>query len=95
MMSQRRLKMVKGTVKWYDKDKGYGFIEAEDGYDIYVHTSSIKGSGLKNLYKGDKVTFDVGSGKKGPVAIDVQVTGDRNSKRRRMKQYKMNTAYDE
>jgi CspA family cold shock protein len=87
--------MLKGTVKWYDRKKGYGFIEAEEGYDIYVHTSSIKGGGLRNLYKGDKVSFDVGSGKKGPVAIDVQVTGDRNIKWKRMKQNKMDSAYDE
>lgn len=76
--------MLKGKVKWYDKKKGYGFIEAEDGEDVFVHMSAIKSNGTKNLFEGDKVTFEVEIGKKGPAAVRVQVTGDRKRARRRM-----------
>lgn len=66
--------MLKGTIKWYDKNKGYGFIEAEDGYDLFLHKSSIKNKGA-NLFNGDKVTFEVGTSKKGPEAKNVMLQG--------------------
>jgi CspA family cold shock protein len=86
--------MPKGTVKWYDKKKGYGFIEAEDGDDIFVHMSSIKSNGTKNIFEGDKVTFEVEIGKKGPAAVRVQVTEDRSRPRRNMKKRKSNMPID-
>ena len=86
--------MPKGTVKWYDRKKGYGFIESEDGQDVFVHMSSIKVSGIKILFEGDKVTFEISAGKKGPSAVRVQVTGDRNRVWRRMKKNNSDSAFD-
>ncbi|MEW5746285.1 MAG: cold shock domain-containing protein [Nitrospirota bacterium] len=63
--------MAKGTVKWFNEAKGYGFITAEDGKDIFVHYSSIQGNGFKSLAEGDRVTFDIESSPKGPKAINV------------------------
>ena len=63
--------MANGTVKWFNESKGYGFISAEDGSDIFVHYSSINGDGYKSLAEFDSVSFDVEQGPKGPKAINV------------------------
>ena len=65
--------VAEGTVKWFSEQKGYGFIEQEDGEDIFVHHSAINGSGFKTLAEGDQVTFDIEDGQKGPAAINVTV----------------------
>ena len=66
-MSER----VTGTVKWFNDDKGFGFIEREGGEDIFVHFSSIRGDGFKSLRDGQEVEFVLGEGQKGPQALDV------------------------
>ena len=63
--------MANGTVKWFNDKKGYGFIESEDGGDVFVHFSAIEGSGFKSLYEGERVTFEVEQGNKGPSAVNV------------------------
>jgi CspA family cold shock protein len=63
--------MSKGTVKWFNEAKGYGFITSEDGTDVFVHYSSIQGDGFKTLAEGDAVSFDVEKGDKGPKAVNV------------------------
>ncbi|MBW1682474.1 MAG: cold-shock protein [Deltaproteobacteria bacterium] len=65
--------MANGTVKWFSDRKGYGFIEQEDGTDVFVHHSGINGNGFKSLNEGDQVTFDVEQGRKGLAAINVTV----------------------
>ena len=65
--------MAGGTVKWFSEQKGYGFIEQEDGPDVFVHHSAINASGFKTLSEGDRVTFDIEEGKKGPAAANVTV----------------------
>ena len=65
--------MLKGTVKWFNERKGYGFIEKEDGTDVFVHFSAIGGTGFKTLNEGDQVTFDVQQGPKGDSAVNVTV----------------------
>ena len=65
--------MANGTVKWFNEQKGYGFIKQENGQDIFVHYSAINGAGLKTLKEGDQVTFEVEKGKKGPAAVNVTV----------------------
>ena len=62
-----------GTVKWFNDSKGFGFIEREQGEDVFVHFSSIRGEGFKSLDEGQKVEFTLGQGQKGPQAQDVTV----------------------
>ncbi|MGC9319514.1 MAG: cold-shock protein [Armatimonadota bacterium] len=68
--------MATGTVKWFDDAKGYGFIEREEGEDVFVHYSAIKGEGYKSLAEGAQVEFEVEEDPKGPRAIDVVVTSE-------------------
>ena len=63
--------MLKGTVKWFNESKGFGFIEQEEGKDVFVHYSAIAGSGYKTLNEGDKVQFEIVDGPKGPAAANV------------------------
>ena len=63
--------MAEGIVKWFSDQKGFGFIEREDDKDVFVHHSAIAGSGFKTLAEGDRVTFDVEQGTKGPSAKNV------------------------
>jgi CspA family cold shock protein len=65
--------MANGTVKWFNDQKGYGFIKQEDGPDIFVHYSGIVGDGFKTLKEGDRVTFDIEQGQKGPAAVNVTI----------------------
>ncbi len=65
--------MANGIVKWFNNSKGYGFIEQEDGADVFVHHSSINADGFKSLNEGDQVTFDIEQGEKGPAAVNVTV----------------------
>mgnify|MGYP005854221055 FL=1 len=62
---------TQGTVKWFNRGKGYGFIEREGGDDVFVHYSSIQGDGYRNLEEGDRVEFTVESSPKGPQAANV------------------------
>jgi CspA family cold shock protein len=70
-MSER----VTGTVKWFNGSKGYGFIEREEGPDVFVHFSAIRGDGFRNLEEGQNVEFTVEQGQKGLQATDVTVLG--------------------
>ncbi len=62
---------VSGTVKWFNDEKGFGFIEREGGKDVFVHHSSIQGDGFKSLHEGQQVTMEVTQGQKGPQAENV------------------------
>ena len=63
--------MANGTVKWFNNRKGFGFIQQEDGPDLFVHFSSINDDGYKSLNEGEPVTFDVEDGERGPKAVNV------------------------
>ncbi len=65
--------MTNGIVKFFNSSKGYGFIEQEEGPDVFVHFSGINATGFKTLDEGDRVTFDVEQGQKGPVSANVTV----------------------
>ncbi len=65
--------MANGIVKWFNERKGYGFIEQDEGPDVFVHHSGINASGFKSLNEGDRVTFEIEEGQKGPRAINVTV----------------------
>lgn len=66
--------MARGTVKWFNDSKGYGFISPIDGSkDVFVHHNAIQGSGFKSLSEGQQVTFDTEDGPKGPSAVNVQI----------------------
>ncbi len=63
--------MPQGTVKWFNSEKGYGFIRQENGEDVFVHYSSISGDGFKSLEEGQRVEFEIAPGRKGPQATNV------------------------
>jgi CspA family cold shock protein len=64
--------MPQGTVKWFNDQKGFGFITAEDGKDVFVHFSAVEGEGFKSLMEGDRVSFEIEQGAKGPSAVKVK-----------------------
>ena len=65
--------MANGVVKWFSNKKGYGFIAQEDGTDVFVHFTGINGEGFKSLQEGDRVTFEIEQGEKGPSAVNVTI----------------------
>lgn len=65
--------MNKGTVKWFNSEKGFGFIEADNGKDVFVHFSAIAGDGYKSLQEGQKVSFDITQGPRGDQAANVVI----------------------
>ncbi len=71
-LSERNPVMAEGRVKWFNEQKGYGFIEVNGGPDIFVHFSAIEGKGFKTLSEGQEVTFEIEKGQKGPQAINVK-----------------------
>ena len=64
--------LAEGKVKWFNEKKGFGFIENDEGGDVFVHFSAIQGEGFKTLYEGQRIRFDIEQGKKGPAAVNVQ-----------------------
>jgi cold shock protein len=74
-LSTKKVKMAQGTVKWFNGDKGYGFIAVEGGPDVFVHVSAITGGGYRSLEEGQKVEFDITQGQKGSQAENVRVVG--------------------
>ncbi len=67
--------MPTGTIKFFNNEKGYGFISRDDGDDVFVHFSNIEGEGYRTLEQGQKVDFEVGPGRKGDEALNVRVVG--------------------
>jgi CspA family cold shock protein len=65
--------MMNGTVKWFNSEKGFGFITGEDGKDVFAHFSQIQSSGYKSLEEGQEVSFEITQGPKGPQAENIQV----------------------
>jgi CspA family cold shock protein len=63
--------LAEGIVKWFNETKGFGFIEQEDGPDVFVHFSAIMSDGFKSLNEGDRVMFEIEQGQKGPAAVNV------------------------
>jgi CspA family cold shock protein len=70
--SQEMSERVTGTVKWFNGQKGYGFIARDGGEDVFVHYSAIQGEGFRNLEEGDRVEFSIEQGQKGPAAAEVR-----------------------
>ena len=68
--------MYQGKVKWFSNEKGYGFIEAEDGEDVFVHFTGIVGDGFKTLDEGEVVSFEITDGNRGPQAANVSKLGN-------------------
>lgn len=64
--------MSEGKVKWFNESKGFGFIETDEGKDVFVHFSAIQGTGFKTLAEGQRVSFDIEKGQKGPAAANVK-----------------------
>ena len=71
----KKVMMTQGTVKWFNGDRGYGFIAVEGGPDVFVHVSAITGGGDRSLAEGQQVEFDITQGQKGPQAENVRVIG--------------------
>ncbi|MDN5352868.1 MAG: cold shock protein [Clostridiales bacterium] len=67
--------MMNGTVKWFNPDKGFGFITGDDGKDVFAHFSQINADGFRTLEEGQKVTFEIAQGPKGPQAENITVVG--------------------
>ena len=65
--------LAEGKVKWFNEKKGFGFIESDEGGDVFVHYTAIQGSGFRTLYEGQRIRFDVEKGDKGPSAVNVAV----------------------
>jgi cold shock protein len=71
LWAEEEATMATGKVKWFNNTKGYGFIERENGGDVFVHYTAIQGEGFKSLKEGETVQFDVSDGEKGPQAVNV------------------------
>ena len=77
--------MATGTVKWFNADKGYGFITVDNGDEVFVHFSEIQGEGFKTLEEGQKVEFEVTQGNRGPQASNVQTLYNKKTLKKRLK----------
>lgn len=71
MKLEEELTMYQGKVKWFSSEKGYGFIEADDGEDVFVHFTGVVGEGFKTLDEGESVSFEIVEGNRGPQAANV------------------------